>query len=152
MELVELGDHRVPIVAQRHARLRRHLSIEDFQAIMSGDYGHESYRVLTILVPELPRVIPEWEWEGFADEESFGRWKAGEPLEETYVESADRSPTPDQIVYAFEVALKVSGAGRLGKLLDLIQTGQKMQEEQLKAQEDQVPTNDSLASSGASTE
>lgn len=129
METVRLGDKVVPVVPQRHARLRHRLSPEDFQRIMSKDYGTESYRVLGILIPELPRLVPEYHWEGFPDQETWERWKNGD--ESAYDENADEwSPTTMEIVLAFEKALVVSGAGRLGKLIELIQTGQKMQEAQ----------------------
>jgi len=114
---VRLGERVFPVVPQKHARLRHHLNAEDFGKIMSGDYGHHSYRVLTILVPAL-ETMPEHEWEGFQSQEAWDRYQAGD--REAYDENNDPSPTTDDIIAAFQTALEVSGAGRLGKLLNLI--------------------------------
>ena len=115
METVNIGDHTLPVVPQRHARLKHNLSSEDFEKLMSRDYGSESYRVLGILIPALPETIPLYEWEGFASEEAMQN--------DDYDEAADKSPTTFEIINAFEVAFNVSGAGRMGKIVDLIQTG-----------------------------
>jgi hypothetical protein len=122
METVKLGNHVLPVVPQRHARLRHRLGPEDFQRLLSSDYAHETYRVLGILIPALHEQVPEWEWEGYASQEAREK--------DEYVEELDKSPLTSEIVDAFEKALMVSGAGRLGKLIDLIQTGQKMTETQ----------------------
>ena len=129
MELVPVGSRMIPVVAQKHARLRHYLSQEDFQKVLSKDYGHESYRILSILVPAIPngvknidnpnvytvQPLPEWEWEGYASEEA---WQAGE-----YDEELDRSPTGAEIVDLFEKSLMVNGANRLGNLLSLVRSG-----------------------------
>lgn len=122
METVKMGRHVLPVVPQKHARLRHQLSAGDFQALMSKDYAREAYRVLGILIPELVAQVPEWEFEGYASEEA---WKAGD-----YVEALDNSPTTAEIIDAFEKAFIVSGAGRLGKIVDLIQSGQRAMERQ----------------------
>lgn len=114
----------VVVVPQRHARLRRKLSGEDFARIMTADYGHEAYRVLGVLIPQLHKVIPEHEWEGFASKEDWEHWRnTGEDTRPD--EQADKedelSPTTDEIVLLFDTAFKVSGAQRLGKLFDLAQ-------------------------------
>jgi hypothetical protein len=145
-EVVKLGNHVLPVVPQKHARLRHKLSAADFQAIMSGNYGHETYRVLGVLIPALHEHVPEWEYEGYASEEA---WKAGE-----YSEEGDNGPLTSEIVDAFEVALKVSGAGRLGKILDLVQMGQKaIQAQQAQQTSEQLtPTSpDLLGNNGDST-
>lgn len=118
-ETVTIGDHVLPVVPQRHARLRHQLSPEDFTAIMSGNYGRESYRVLGILIPALPTMIPLYEWEGYVSEEAMDA--------DDYDESKDKSPTTAEIIDAFETAFRVSGAGRLGKIVDLIQMGVQAQ-------------------------
>lgn len=115
METVKIGDHTIPVVPQRHAYLKRKLNAEDFERLMSADYGAESYRVLSVLIPELPNQIPIWEWEGFASQEAMEN--------DDYSEELDRSPTTAEIIDAFEVAFVVSGAGKMGKIIDLIQTG-----------------------------
>lgn len=114
-ETVTIGDHELLVVPQRHARLRRKLSAEDLEGIMSSNYASESYRVLSILIPQLPQKIPLWEWEGYASQEAMDA--------DEYDEESDRSPTTADIINAFETAFMVSGAGRLGKIVDLIQTG-----------------------------
>lgn len=115
METTKIGEHTLPVVPQRHAYLKHKLSAEDFTRIMSQDYGAESYRVLSILIPELPKQIPLWEWEGYASQEAMD---AGD-----YNEAEDKSPTTAEIIDAFEKAFFVSGAGKMGKIVDLIQTG-----------------------------
>lgn len=101
------------------------LKEDDFQRIMSKDYAAESYRVLSILIPALlpannPNGVPEWEWEGFPTNEVWERSKNGEDV---YDEENDPSPTTAEMVAAFELALMVSGASRLGKVLNLVQSG-----------------------------
>lgn len=138
-DTVRIGDHVIPVVAQRHARLRRLLSAEDFEKIMSADYASESYRVLSILIPELPRAIPLWEWEGYGSQDAMDR--------DEYVEDADQSPTTAEIVDAFETALMVSGADRLGKIVNLVQAGVESQKA-MSAQTPSLP--DSPGSNGES--
>lgn len=124
------------MVAQKHARLRHYLGTEDFQKVLSKDYGRETYRILSILVPAIPRGVqdpsdpgkyacepfPEWEWEGYGSEEA---WKNDE-----YDENLDRSPTGAEIVDLFEKALMVNGANRLGNLLSLVRSGATLVEAQ----------------------
>lgn len=148
METVKIGDHVLPVVPQRHARLRHLLSPEDFQAILTKDYARETYRVLGILIPALPERIPQWEWEGYASEEAMAN--------DEYVEDLDKGPTTADIVNAFETALKVSGAGRLGKIIELVQMGQKLGDQAAvaRAQTTQTvtPTPPSPVSPGANGE
>lgn len=120
-EFIELCGHRMPVVAQKHARLRHHLSGDDFQKILSKEYSAESYRVLSILIPALPEVVPEYMWEGFSTKEAWDSYTRGN--RDAYVEDEDNSPTPDDIAGAFELALNVNGANRLGKLLRVINSG-----------------------------
>lgn len=130
MQTIELCGRRVPVVAQKHATLRRRLTQEDFQKILSADYAHESYRVLCVLIPainpslpksrEMGTTIPEWEWEGFKSEEDWNHFKStGEDPSVDLDPEDDPSPTTEEIVNAFEVALMESGANRLGKLLNI---------------------------------
>ncbi len=123
METVKLGDHVIPVVAQRHARLRNKLSADDFQKIMTMNYGQEAYRVLSVLIPAMlvkndatgEPMFPLYEFEGYRSQEAM---EAGD-----YQEEYDRSPTTEEIVLAFEKALMVGGASRLGKLMGLLQAG-----------------------------
>lgn len=120
---VQLGDRLYPVVPQPHARLRHRLSTADFQKILSRDYASEAYRILSVLVPAiLPEHggITEWEFDGFSNEQDWHKYKAGD-MTVYDDEAAGKSPTPAQIIDAFEKSLNVSGAGRLGKLLTLIQ-------------------------------
>lgn len=118
METTVLGEHRLAVVPQRHARLRHLLTGEDLQAVLGAEYSKHAYRVLCVLIPTLEKEMPEWEFDGYGSEEA---WK-----EQDYDETLDKSPTVDQIVEAFEIAIKVSGGNRLGKLLGLVQSVQKM--------------------------
>jgi hypothetical protein len=136
MEVAFVCNRRIPVVAQKHARLRHYLGADDFQKVFSKDYAHESYRILSILIPAIPHGVPdldtpgkysvdplpEWEWEGYASEEA---WRNGE-----YDESKDNSPTGAEIVDLFEKALMVNGANRLGNLLTLVRSGATLVEAQ----------------------
>jgi len=100
---VRLGERVFPVVPQKHARLRHHLNAEDFSKIMSGDYGHHSYRVLKVLIPAL-ETMSEYEWEGFQSQDALVRYQAGD--REAYDENNDPSPTTDDIIAAFQTALE----------------------------------------------
>lgn len=142
MELVPVGNRMIPVVAQKHARLRHYLNAEDFQKVLSNEYSHESYRILAILIPAIPNGVPnldnpniysvqplaEWEWDGFASEEAWLAYKGGD--RDAYDESADLSPTGAEIVDLFEKALMVNGANRLGNLLSLVRSGATLVEAQ----------------------
>lgn len=121
MELLEICGQKIPVVPQRHARLRHFLKNNDFQKVMSGEYSTETYRILGVLIPALHPAIPIWQWEGFSSEAAYSRYLNGE--EDAYEESQDNSPTTAEIVAAFETALMVNGADRLGKLINLVQSG-----------------------------
>lgn len=134
---VRLGDHLLPVVPQRHARLRRSLSAKDFEAIFTAKYSTESKRVLEVLIPALAD-IPLWEWEGFASQEDMDN--------DNYIEGGDRSPTTAEIVNAFEQSLMVSGADRLGKIMGLMETTGALQS----VSQSQTPS--SLESPGETSE
>lgn len=138
--IVQLGNRTFPVVAQKHARLRHHLSGSDFNALFSKDYSKVGYRLLSVLIPALKHGIrrldnpdawavepmPEYEFEGFSSQEDWESYQAGN--RDVYDDEKDNSPDMDQIVGALEVALSVNGAGRLGKLLTLIQTAGSLQQ------------------------
>ena len=162
MELVTLGDRTIPVVAQKHARLRHYLSGDDFQKVFSADYGHESYRILSVLVPAIPngiknldnpsvytlQPIAEWEWEGFGSEEAWLAYKAGD--RDAYDEDQDRSPTGAEIVDLFEKALMVNGANRLGNLLSLVRSGATLVEAQSTANLPESPGANGVSVSASS--
>lgn len=164
MELVKVGDRVIPVVAQKHARLRHHLSGEDFQKVLSKDYAHESYRILCILIPAIPLGVrdinnpekhavpplPEWEWEGFGNEEAWRAYQEGD--RGAYDEEADRSPTGAEIVDLFEKALMVNGANRLGNLLSLVRSGATLVEARSMDNSPELPgTNGASASTSSGT-
>lgn len=124
LTFVRLGDRQFPVVPQKHARLRHRLSADDFQKVISGNYSHEAYRVLSVLIPAiLPENnpdggMPEWEFDGFPSREAWEAYKGGDL--NAYDEHNDPGPTTEEIINAFEKAILVSGANRLGKLMSLI--------------------------------
>lgn len=133
-QTIQLGGRRFPVVPQKHARLRHGLSGDDFRKVLSAQYGAEAYRLLCFLVPSMDpnsKVnraheqetgtnpgLPQYEFEGFVSQEA---WESDD-----YDEDKDPGPTSDEIIGAFETVLNVNGAGRLGKLVDLISTGAKV--------------------------
>lgn len=120
MEKITLGKYKgIPVVSQKHARLRHLLSRKDFEQILSEKYCEESYRVLCILIPAIkpgPNQpgIPEYEYAGYISQEAMDN--------DAYDEENDLGPTTAEIVNAFEVSLMVSGADRVGKVLSLVST------------------------------
>lgn len=145
--VVRLGDKgEIPVFPQKHARLRRYLTYEDFQKVMSKEYSHNSYQLLCILIPAIdPKnpeavakgtAIQEWEFDGFPTEE---RWRDYHENgnKDAYDEYADPCPTTDEIAIAFETALRVNGAGRLGKIITLVQGATKVVEA---TQQEAVPS------------
>jgi len=120
---IEIQGKTVTVVPQKHARLRNKLSTDDFDAIFqgfaSGTYAVESYRVLSVLVPDLKNHFKEYEWDGYVSQEAKDN--------DQYDEEADPGPTTAEIVLAFETALMVSGAERLGKIIDLVQSSAAIQ-------------------------
>lgn len=115
--MIQLGDHTgIPVVPQRHARLRNLLRSGDLEKLATENYGPETYRLLCVLVPAIETAIPLWEWEGYGSQEAMDS--------DTYDDALDKSPTTAQIVDAFEAVVKVNGGDRLGKLLGLVTTVQ----------------------------
>lgn len=103
---VTLGEHAYVIHPQRHAYLRHRLG-EQIEALGEVDpvadanlldqVIEKAYEFLSVFVPDL---MPQWEFEGYG---SPSAWEAKE-----YDEAADHSPSPDQIIAAFEAALRVN--------------------------------------------
>lgn len=146
-DTVQLGDYTFPVVPQKHARLRRHLTSEMLQRLMTRDYSTEAYRTLCVLIPAMDPAskqnrmaggggMPLWEWEGYVSEEAMAN--------DDYDEDNDPCPDTAQIVRAFETALMVSGANRLGNIISLVQSGATL----IQANQTQTPTVPSPASPG----
>lgn len=78
-----------------------------------GDFvglgGHQVYVFLKVFYPAL---MPEWQFEGYGDEPS---WNEG-----IYSEENDRSPSLDQIITAFDMALKVNRLDALKALREAV--------------------------------
>lgn len=122
IKTVQLGDHRLPVVSQRHARLdhgARRFGFKDVGefyaaiAIPVGDH-QQRYRLLCLAIPELEKEMPLHEWCGYGSPEAM---EQGE-----YVDAADRSPTDDEIAAAGHAVIEVNGVGRLGKIFGIVQT------------------------------
>lgn len=121
VQTVRLGDHEVPVVPQKHARLKhgaRRLgfdTVEDFfiQLVLPAG-GANRYELLCLAIPELERKMPRWEWDGYASKDAA--------KDDDYDEDKDRSPDYDQIVAAGHKVIEVNGVGRLGKIVGLLQT------------------------------
>lgn len=103
---VALGQHEYTVHPQRHAYLRHRLGGEleglaEVEAVADGNLLDQviekAYEFLSVFIPDL---MPQWEFEGYGSPSAF---EARE-----YDEAADRSPSPDQIIGAFEMALRVN--------------------------------------------
>lgn len=103
---VALGEHEYTVHPQRHAYLRHRLGDElgrlgDVEAVadenLLDQVTQKAYEFLSVFIPD---IMPRWEFEGYGSPSSF---EARE-----YDEAADRSPSPDQIIGAFEMALRVN--------------------------------------------
>lgn len=115
---IELGEHKYEIAPQRVAYLNAKLgSLEELLELDLGGetggfvqaLGDNAHRLLKIFIPDL---MDEWEWRGYASPTAAER---GE-----YDEVADRSPTFEQIVNAFNAVFAVNRLDlfkSLGKLL-----------------------------------
>ncbi len=103
---VQLGEHEYTVHPQRHAYLRHRLGAEieslgESDLVADGNLLDQvlekAYDLLALFIPEL---MPRWEFEGYGTPSAFEA--------QEYDEAADRSPTPDQIIGAFEAALRVN--------------------------------------------
>lgn len=146
---ITLGRHKnIPVVPQKHARLRRLLTKEMLGRLMSADYSKEAYRTLCVLIPAIdPSTplnqqngagIPLWEFEGYGSQEAMEQ--------DAWTDEDDNSPTTAEIVNAFETALMVAGAGRLGKIIGLVESMGDLSK--LQTQTPTVPSPVSPGSSG----
>lgn len=114
---VELGEHTYEVIPQRIAYINDKLgSIGDLLDLdFSGDegfilaLGDNAYRLLKVFIPDL---MPEWEWRGYASPTAAEQGQ--------YDKDGDRSPTVEQIVEAFNTAMKANRLDlfqQLGKLV-----------------------------------
>lgn len=103
---ITLGDHEYVIHPQRHAYLRHRLGDEleklgEFEPVADQNFLDQiiekAYEFLSVFIPD---VMPRWEFEGYGTPTA---WE-----EREYDEAADHSPSPDQIITAFESALRVN--------------------------------------------
>lgn len=117
---IQLGEHSYTLVPQRHAYLQHKLgeklgSLGDVEPIagaaMLGQLTGQVYELLKVFIPNL---MPRWEFEGFG---SPGAMEEGK-----YEEEADRSPTPDQIITAFEMAMKINRLDLVKHLKEIVGT------------------------------
>lgn len=148
MERVQLGQHELPVVPQKHARLKfgaKRLgfnSVEDyFVALVIPSGGAERYELLSLAIPALSEKMPRHEWEGFASEAAMDRGEDG------YDEDNDPSPDYDQIVAAGHKVIEVNGVGRLGKIVGLLQTMTSLAQQESPESENSTAT--ALASPGS---
>lgn len=118
---ITLGEHTVPVYAQRHAYLQNRLGRFIDRLLEQGVDGgsvldvaqHSAYELLCVLIPNLDKRLPEWEFKGYGSREAMD---AGE-----YDDKADRSPTVPEIREAFVVAARVNAFDALkvlGTILD----------------------------------
>ena len=107
---VTLGEHTVPVYAQRHAYLANRLGgFVDNVLERVGDLDasglieavqQSSYELLCVLIPNLSKRIPEYEFRGFGSADAM--------VADDYDEEVDKSPTVPEIRTAFEVASRVN--------------------------------------------
>jgi hypothetical protein len=120
---VTLGEHTVPVYAQRHAYLANRLGkFVDSLSERTDRFGDAdnffvvlqdfSYELLCMVIPTLAKRMPEYEFRGFSSREAM---EAGD-----YDEQADKSPTVPEIKQAFAVAARVNGFDALGQLRGLV--------------------------------
>jgi hypothetical protein len=119
---ITLGDHTLPVYAQRHAYLANRLGrfidelvqrSQDLDANgIVGALQESSYELLCALVPNMEKRIPEYEYRGFSSREAM---EAGD-----YDEQLDKSPTLPEIRAAFTIASKVNAFDVLTHLKGII--------------------------------
>jgi hypothetical protein len=107
---VTLGEHTVPVYAQRHAYLANRLGrfidtllerVGDLDASgLIAAMQQSSYELLCVVIPNLGQRLPEYEFRGFGSREAMDADESDE--------NVDRSPTLPEIRTAFEVASKVN--------------------------------------------
>jgi hypothetical protein len=115
---IKLGEREYTVVAQRHAYLQRQLGPrarevaelaggDTAEFIKAGTTGY--HKMLQVFIPDL---MPIWEWEGYASATAMDT--------DQYDEEADKSPTIDQMVVAFQAVAAVNRLDLVGKLKELV--------------------------------
>ena len=130
---VQLGSHSLPVYPQPQNRVIRRLGRVldamtglsasggqvDVAAFVLG-LGDRLYETIETFIPNLPDRMPQYEFMGYPDRESFERGE--EPPDQTH-ETKNRAPSFPEILDAFEVVIEVNGGKRfvdfLGSLFDL---------------------------------
>ena len=112
MELVKVGTKNIPVVPQRHARLRHLLSADDFQAIMTGDYARAAVPRPGDSDPRAAGRDPPLAVGRVRLSGGHGLWALRRGRRQQPDDGGDRR--------LFREALMVSGANRLGKIMDLV--------------------------------
>ncbi len=126
---VDLGEHTVPVYAQRwryavnklggvvgaFTASGQDITAEDF-AVFAGD---RVYEVLCALIPGVAKRIPEWEFNGYASAEAAAR-SAENPAADEYDPETGREPTFEQIVTAMQTAWRVNRLDVLGGLKSIV--------------------------------
>lgn len=115
---IQLGNHQYTVVPQRHAYLQHKLGstlmelgsiAPDEGASMLSGMTAQVYTVLKVFIPEL---MPEYEFQGYSTKAAYEA--------QEYDEDADQSPSPDQIIGAFEGAMKVNRLDLLRHLKEVV--------------------------------
>lgn len=106
-EQVTLGEHTYTVYEQRIGHLENKLKktfgklveakIDGSDELLGAFVTGPAYKILRVFVPKL---MPEWEFNGYPTEEA---WRAGE-----YEERYDKSPGPTQIRRAMEAGMRVN--------------------------------------------
>lgn len=116
-EAVKLGEHSYDVVPQKWGYLRTRLggvfsalAESNTDGVNAADLvGGRAHDVLKVFIPNL---MPSYEWHGYPTQEAMD---AGD-----YSDEYDKSPTPDEIVLAFQVVMRANRLDLLGKLKDLV--------------------------------
>lgn len=126
---VDLGEHTIPVYAQRwryavnklgsvvgsFTQTGQDVTAENF-AVFAGD---RVYEVLCALIPGLAKRMPEWEFNGYASAEAAVR-SAQDPAADEYNPETGREPTFEQIIGAMETAWRVNRLDVLGGLRAIV--------------------------------
>lgn len=100
---ITLGEHRVLVFPQRHARLRKRLgamvgleSLRDPASAAASMPRSQLYYVLEVLVPMYAERCPEYEFEGYGSREDFEADKEAEEAQRRYREAFARWAESDE--------------------------------------------------------
>lgn len=126
---VRLGEHDVPVYPQRWRYAVNKLGATVTSFVSSGQEitaenfavfaGDKVYDVLCALIPNLPKRMPRWEFEGYVSAEAAQR-SAANPDADEYDPETGREPDFAQIVGAVEAAWKVNRLDVLGGLKAIV--------------------------------